>query len=664
MTENNPFYNRCAPLLERKHVPIQLIDIPTERGKNGVDSSALPKRRAFFTLRVLQGHRPTPGFAGSTERAIRLELSNEYGKIEERIGINSIDNARADKRFDMGYASPNLPKQRNINNAYHNCQGPIHFPSLHRTGAGSKMSSHVMGLPISTRPVRDKAQDEGKYDATVDVNSAQRDNTPIQLYELEVGESDFAQLRQDQALLVDFTNFSKSFIKLLMSCDLGDSEMSPSQVGECKQNESPLRNPLSGFSPMQSSNPCGALLGGTLDSADSNFICRIEDYTQSRNNTSWTSSSKKNEDLAIFSIVESNQFRELVHLSLSIKPGTDASVRSYLSTRMSEVIGQNTVLNYQLANQKEGRESAEKACNDIAQRYNELVQMSESEKVALVQEADESLQRENKKRCEEIQRAKHLNEEDVLRLRESMAEMKESLQSRIDRLESENKQLRVDINEKMSNISSLEKDRTNNMSELDEAKQEIAKSRKELLEGEEERTLLDHKLGQSKSFISELESSNEQYEEKLVKSQNELSQAKDEIFNLKRAKEEQSKRLIQVQQQLTVLNDEYTKSKDLLGRYQRDRQEMKRRMKSKVEMIQKQEEILSSKEISSTEIQERLLEREMEYRKVQEDLAVAKMELDKANDHLNENKKTMTNNQQVSKRSNCEGHNYNIEASI
>ena len=97
------------------------------------------------------------------------------------------------------------------------------------------------------------------------------------------------------------------------------------------------------------------------------------------------------------------------------------------------------------------------------------------------------------------------------------------------------------------------------------------------------------------------------------------------------------------------MNNEYTKSKDLLGRYQRDRQEMKRRMKSKVEMIQKQEEILSSKEISSTEIQERLLQREMEHRKVEENLGVAKMELDKANERLNENKKTMTNNQQVSK---------------
>ena len=36
----------------------------------------------------------------------------------------------------------------------------------------------------------------------------------IRLFELEVGESDFVELRRDQALLVDFHNFAHSFVSL------------------------------------------------------------------------------------------------------------------------------------------------------------------------------------------------------------------------------------------------------------------------------------------------------------------------------------------------------------------------------------------------------------------------------------------------------------------
>jgi len=46
----------------------------------------------------------------------------------------------------------------------------------------------------------------------------------INLYELNVSESDFADLRQDQALNLDFSNFAKSFIELLRLCDLGTND--------------------------------------------------------------------------------------------------------------------------------------------------------------------------------------------------------------------------------------------------------------------------------------------------------------------------------------------------------------------------------------------------------------------------------------------------------
>ena len=56
--------------------------------------------------------------------------------------------------------------------------------------------------------------------------SSQIPMRPIELFELEVGESDFSELRRDQALLVDFHDFANSLISLLHVCELGDMNVS------------------------------------------------------------------------------------------------------------------------------------------------------------------------------------------------------------------------------------------------------------------------------------------------------------------------------------------------------------------------------------------------------------------------------------------------------
>ena len=57
--------------------------------------------------------------------------------------------------------------------------------------------------------------------ATCTTSTAGAATALINTYELEVGETDFAQLRRDQALLGDFGSFADSFISLLGYCDLG-----------------------------------------------------------------------------------------------------------------------------------------------------------------------------------------------------------------------------------------------------------------------------------------------------------------------------------------------------------------------------------------------------------------------------------------------------------
>ena len=52
---------------------------------------------------------------------------------------------------------------------------------------------------------------------------------------------------------------------------------------------------------------------------------------------------------AIFSITESNQFRELQHLSLHFRKGNDAAVKEYLAAKLQDYVGQNNDLQTRIA---------------------------------------------------------------------------------------------------------------------------------------------------------------------------------------------------------------------------------------------------------------------------------------------------------------------------
>ena len=103
------------------------------------------------------------------------------------------------------------------------------------------------------------------------------------------------------------------------------------------------------------------------------------------------------------------------------------------------------------------------------------------------------------------------------------------------------------------------------------------------------------------------------------------------------------------EQELNSMKEELSRTKQSLCRLQIDRQEMKRRMKSKVDLIQKQEQILASRELQSIEEQEQLEDSTKSMMRMQHEMETLKKELDNANSVIEENKKTLAKNQQASK---------------
>lgn len=143
-------FDRLNPLFERNCVPFMIISSGSKSHEN-------------YTVRILQGHRPTKNATGR-ERVFRLEMSDECNLVK---GTSDFEQA------------------------VKGCSTPINNFS---SGLGFHKTSHapVIHAPFMTADnigsVSNQIQLSHKSNAIT--------NRSIDLYELEVGESDFEELRR------------------------------------------------------------------------------------------------------------------------------------------------------------------------------------------------------------------------------------------------------------------------------------------------------------------------------------------------------------------------------------------------------------------------------------------------------------------------------------
>lgn len=130
---------------------------------------------------------------------------------------------------------------------------------------------------------------------------------------LQVGEDDYHQLKHDQCLRVDFKSFPRKFIELLESCraSSGAAPVDPeSRNGYTLGEEGGGGRPTRGEPLLPSSG-------------EPSFLARLETVVPG--------------GFSLFSVVETNPFKELTHLSLKFRVGNDASIKTYLAARLRQV---------------------------------------------------------------------------------------------------------------------------------------------------------------------------------------------------------------------------------------------------------------------------------------------------------------------------------------
>lgn len=145
------------------------------------------------------------------------------------------------------------------------------------------------------------------------------------LYVLDVGEQDFHNLKREQSLLVDFTVFPAKMIELLELCRKDSSALS------------------------QSVSQDG------LVAAPSSFIAKLDTIT------------------GLLSVVETNMFKQLTHISLQMRQGNDAAVKSYLASRLQHSLSLNHRLSMELKEKSE-------ECFDLSSKIREVTESLCSER--------------------------------------------------------------------------------------------------------------------------------------------------------------------------------------------------------------------------------------------------------------------------------------------
>ncbi|KAL7432547.1 hypothetical protein ACHAXH_007012 [Discostella pseudostelligera] len=387
---------------------------------------------------------------------------------------------------------------------------------------------------------------------------------------------------------------------------------------------------------------------GPLSMPTSTYTCRLEvNSPVTDESAKWRNNSKSSVTHARFSIVEFNQFRELVHLALNLSIGTDKSVRLYLSLRLNQIMIQSRNIQLLYVEEQRRSDTAETELIGLRKKMQELTQSTEAEKYQSRHQAEERLQNEICSRLAEVNDMKAAKEAEIQSLSDRSEKNCAILENKIRLLEEVNAKVNSDKaateNENQILATKLSFQETTNNTIANE----MSSLRSKLQHISEEKATVEKSLHQLQLQLTSLEYSNNRNETTLFQTEAQRVSAEKVSADAQRILSNQHSQMEELRRRLEEAELETLKYKDLTSRYQSNRLEMKKRMKDKVEMIREQEDIFVAKEKELTNLKSRVqgLAEELKCTKSEKD-ALAR-ELNDAKHQIQDDKKQLENNQQV-----------------
>ena len=407
-----------------------------------------------------------------------------------------------------------------------------------------------LGVRISLTQTR-----RGEHLATTRVLRVQvtSPQDPFFLHSLEVDEEGFQDLKHDQSILVDFSEFPQRLIELLEHCCFG-------------------------------AQPGAAEGGSPAGGAVPRFLAVL---------------SVRGEGESAVGIVETNAFKHLCHISLGFRPGTDATIKAYLAERLLEARAA-------LQSTGRGRTSAEAQLEasraDITALRDHLAQ-EQAERRQLLAEADSqtknALAEQREKFLGDLEEARARFEGDKAAAEARATERADAADARAERLDTEGKALLEEkyglearVAELTAKLSAAEGELGALREEADGLRKTNSKLSKSKLEAENQLQELMIKGSASGAQIMEKERQYKDMEKRVAaaeKASSALAAAAEEVKSAAQRAEERAQASAQ----------EVRKANGVIERLQADLRGAKAKSKLKASVIQQQEALLQEKQAAA-----------------------------------------------------------------
>ncbi|TMW55686.1 hypothetical protein Poli38472_010568 [Pythium oligandrum] len=459
---------------------------------------------------------------------------------------------------------------------------------------------------------------------------------PYFLYLWSVSEEEFHELKQQQRLLVDFPTFPSNLIELLQCClkdskklsshddvldkSEGDGEENSAVEGEESTKETAYLEKKNATSRVQGPVPLSYL--AVLNTCDA-------------------------EGESVFSIVETNPFKHLTHLSLQFFPGDDAAIKAYLAARLAQVNAEKSDLSSRFNEASTTLRRTKSHEQTLAKQLDTLTQQTESE-----------LAREKMKFSDDLNAQR---EQAAKLLKEREDELNARLQALTQRYEEEVKALRIRADENDALVQSLQKTKYQQelqITQLTSQSHDLS-SGKTVLSDElhslrAENKSLDQKVFEQEKKINQLEMKVVALNQQVTDKEEVISKTTELLHAAQHHKQEVEDSLkmyrdnhVRLQQKLELSVAEINKGNEIIERIQNENRTLKAKMKMKGKILKQQEDLIDEKQHQREEALLELKSSRDDIRKRDEQISSLKDRVNELTAKLEESNKLLASNQQV-----------------
>ncbi|EQC29981.1 hypothetical protein SDRG_12260 [Saprolegnia diclina VS20] len=419
------------------------------------------------------------------------------------------------------------------------------------------------------------------------------------LYVWSVSEEEFHDLKHQQRLLVDFPKFATNFMDLLTCC-LDEKKLD----GTRPEGQAPL-----------------------------SYLAVLNTQDEAKK--------------GIFSIVETNPFKHLTHLSLAFKPGDDAEIKLYLAARLRQTTNEKrqfqrdlaattSTLDMTAASEAALRKKADHASQLHAEQMG-LAKMRFSEEMTAQKEAAmktlQDTERLYTSKMEAIQAAATDNLE---KLNAKVAEQDAALQA----LQKTKYQYELKIEQLEAHVAELTKSKEVSTTDVSALQQQ--------------NKALDQDVFKKDKLIAQYELQIAAFQQQVVDKEHVLSKTTDLLTAATTHKHEIEETLkmykanhASMQQKLELSISEINKGNQIIEQIQNENRAYKAKLRMKSKILKQQETLVEEKQLQRDEHQHLVKALQKDLHLKDDEVALLQQKNDELARKLEESTQLLASNQQV-----------------